>query len=127
MSNNRLLIVEDSENLGLMYKQELEDDGYNVDVINSLSKAMILLNQRHYDLVIVEIALLKKERYDPLTILERVRGKVPVVINTTDQLLKNNSYFKAYPYNEKSSDINMLKKKIKYLLKNNTKANLLIN
>ena len=60
MNNYRLLVVEDSENLGLLYKQELEDDGYYVDVINSVSKATILLNQHHYDHVILEIVLLKK-------------------------------------------------------------------
>ena len=124
MNNYRLLVVEDSENLGLLYKQELEDDGYYVDVINSVSKATILLNQHHYDLVILEIVLLKKEGYDPSIKLEQISSKASVVINTTNQLFQNKQNLNSDPYIAKSSDISVLKKKIKHLLENIPKTNI---
>ena len=34
MDKKRLLVVEDEINQGLLYEQELEDDGYEVDVQN---------------------------------------------------------------------------------------------
>ena len=124
MNNYRLLVVEDSENLGLLYKQELEDDGYYVDLINSVSEATIQLNRHHYDLVILEIALFKKEGYDPSIKFEQISSKVPVVINTTDQLFQNKQNLNSDPYIAKSSDISVLKKKIKHLLENIRKTNI---
>ena len=51
MNNYRILIVEDSINLGLLYKQEFEECGYDVDIGRSVTEAILLLNQHHYDLV----------------------------------------------------------------------------
>ena len=124
MNNYRILIVEDSKNLGLLYKQEIEDCGYDVDIGSSVNEAILLLNQHHYDLVILEIVLLMNEGYNPPIILEQFRSMALVVINTTYQLLKNNQNLYSYPYVNKSSNISVLKKKIKHLLDNIPKVNI---
>ena len=62
--------------------------------------------------------------YNPSMILEQFRSMALVVINTTDQLPKNNQNLYSCPYVNKSSDISVLKKKIKHLLENIPKVNI---
>ncbi len=40
MEKCRILVVDDEINQGLLYEQELTDDGYDVDVVNSGAKGL---------------------------------------------------------------------------------------
>lgn len=121
MVNPRLLIVDDSVNLTLFYREELEDDGYHVDVADSFTTAVELLGKKIYDLVIVETMLRDVEEFGTLQNKLNGNGEIPLIINTASSLLEKE--FSLWSVNAdacimKSSDVTMLKEKIKILIDN---------
>ena len=118
MDRPRLLIIDDAVNLSLFYREELLDEGYEVDVAHSLPDAHKLLDINSYDLMIVETNLKGSKDFDNLcTLLNNNIYELPVIINTGTPLSefdKKMCSFKAYI--EKSSDIMPLKEKVNDLL-----------
>jgi DNA-binding response OmpR family regulator len=118
----KLLIIDDAINLSLFYTEEFRDEGYEVDVANSLSDACKLLTINSYDLMIVEINLKGKQDSDNLcTMLNSNIYDIPVILNTgtpLPELEKRFSSFKAYI--EKSSDIWPLKEKVNDVITHNS-------
>ena len=118
MEKPRLLIIDDAEYLTLLYKEELLDEGYDVDVTNTISEARKLLKNISYNLVITEIELKEINNYvNILATLNQMKNELPVLINTaiplSDVEKKQNSF---ESYIEKSSDISLLKEKVKVVL-----------
>jgi DNA-binding response OmpR family regulator len=118
MEKPRLLIIDDAEYLTLLYKEELLDEGYDVDVANTISEARKLLKNKLYNLVIAEIELKEKNNYVNIwDTLNQIKNELPVLINTAKQLSdveKKQNSFESYI--EKSSDISLLKEKVKVVL-----------
>ena len=118
MEKPRLLIIDDAEYLTLLYKEELLDEGYDVDVTNTISEARKLLKNKLYNLVIAEIELKEKNNYVNIwATLNQMKNELPLLINTarplSDVEKKQNSF---ESYIEKSSDISLLKEKVKVVL-----------
>ena len=114
MKKHRILIVEDEVNQGLMYEQELTDEGYVVDVANSGKSALEMVNNVAYDLVVMDIGM---PEMDGLETLGRMLGrdnKLPVILNTAYASYKDNFMsWAADAYVIKSSDLTELKEKIR--------------
>lgn len=114
MKKHRILIVEDEVNQGLMYEQELTDEGYVVDVANSGKSALEMVEKAAYDLVVMDIGM---PEMDGLETLGRMLGrdnKLPVILNTAYPSYKDNFMsWAADAYVIKSSDLTELKEKIR--------------
>ena len=114
MKKHRILIVEDEVNQGLMYEQELTDEGYVVDVANSGKSALEMVDKTAYDLVVMDIGM---PEMDGLETLGRMLGrdnKLPVILNTAYPSYKDNFMsWAADAYVIKSSDLTELKEKIR--------------
>lgn len=114
MNKNRILIVDDEVNQGLMYEQELEDDGYDVDVANSGPEALELVNQKPYDLVVLDIGMPDMDGLETLGRMLSMNNKLPVILNTAYPSYKDNFMsWAADAYVIKSSDLTELKARIK--------------
>jgi two-component system response regulator CpxR len=119
MKTHRLLIVDDSVNLALLYKQELEDAEYYVNITNSFTKAIDLHNEKHYDLIIVETMLEDIKEYDTWQTKINNNGKIPFIINTTSAHLVNEIPLLSVNADAcimKSFDVTVLKEKVDFLL-----------
>ena len=55
MIKYKLLVVEDNKNLGLLYEQELEDEGYEVVIAYSFIEALEMIKKNLFDLVITSV------------------------------------------------------------------------
>lgn len=78
----RILIVEDDEFLAEIYNREFLSAGYECAIAPDGERALTMLKESNYDLVLLDIMLPKM---DGLTVLENIRkdgktAKVPVVI-----------------------------------------------
>ena len=118
MVKPRLLIIDDAEYLTLLYKEELLDEGYDVDVANTISEARKLLKNKLYNLVIAEIELKEKNNYVNIWVtLNQMKNELPVLINTAKPLSDvEKKQYSFESYIEKSSDISLLKEKVKVVL-----------
>ncbi len=117
MNKFRLLVVDNYVNLGLLYKQELNDEGYEVDVANSGIKALELIENNSYDLVIIDVVTLGIDSLEMLSRILKTKKGLSVILNTGCSNVKDNSMnWIADAYVVKSSDISELKGTIKKLV-----------
>ena len=114
MEKKRLLIVDDEINQGLLYEQELTDEGYIVDVANSGAKALEMAQQNPYDLVVLDIGMPDMDGLETLGRMLSMDNKLPVILNTAYPSYKDNFMsWAADAYVVKSSDLTELKDKIR--------------
>ena len=118
MEKHRLLIIDDAANLLLLYKEEFQEEGYEVDVVNSISDAHILLNKKLYDLIIVGIMLEKDFDYENIwSGLNLMINEIPVIIvSGTPMYESGGKRLSLIGYIEKSSDLLPLKEKVYKLI-----------
>lgn len=115
---NRLLIVDDEEGIRLLYKEELEEEGYDTEIASSGEEALEKLKNTKVDLVLLDI---KMPGMDGVEVLRRVKEKwktLPVILCTAYPHYKQEfGTWASDAYVVKSSDLKELKAKIKDILK----------
>lgn len=113
----KILLVDDDENLCLLYKTEFESDGYAVDVVNDGYDAVEAIENNDYDLVILDIRM---PGMNGITALEKIAVKkreLSVLINSAYANYKDNFLtWLADDYIIKSPDLSELKEKVKSIL-----------
>ena len=113
-ASERILVVEDEVNQGLMYEQELSDEGYDVHVANSGDGALALVSENSYDLVVLDIGMPGMDGLETLGRMLSLNNKIPVILNTAYPSYKDNFMsWAADAYVVKSSDLSELKLKIR--------------
>jgi len=120
----KILLVEDEENVCLLYQQELEEEGHEVLVAHDGRAAIEMARQQKPDLVIMDINL--PEKMDGLESMSRILSEdkeMPVIINTGySQYRDNFMTWAAEAYVLKSADLGPLKNTINEVLANKRRA-----
>ncbi len=73
-----ILVVDDNQNIGSLYKEELEDDGYQVTVTATGKEALQKLD--NHDLIILDI---KNPAEDGIELMRKIKddkGDIPIII-----------------------------------------------
>lgn len=113
----RILVVDDEEGLRLLYKEELEEEGAEVEVAASGEEALEKLENEPIDLVLLDI---KMPGMDGVEVLRRVKEKwkdLPVVLCTAYPHYKHEfGTWASDAYVIKSSDLTELKQTVKEIL-----------
>ena len=110
----RILVVDDEKNQGLLYEQELTDEGYEVDVANSGEDAIEMVRKKPFDLVILDIGMPDIDGLETLGRMLSMDNKLPVILNTAYPSYKDNFMsWAADAYVIKSSNLTELKEKIR--------------
>jgi len=123
MEKRKILVVEDEINQGLLYEEELTDEGYEVDVANSGEEALEMVAGKSYDLVVLDIGMPEMDGLETLGRMLTIDNKLPVILNTAYPSYKDNFMsWAADAYVIKSSDMTELKEKIRESLENRKKT-----
>nr|HID57959.1 response regulator [Desulfobacterales bacterium] len=116
----KILVVDDEEVIRILYKEELEDDGYDVITTSEGSRLIELIDREKPDLVVLDI---KIANYDGLDLLQDIRKRfynVPVILCSAYSSFKGDiKSIAADYYVVKSADLLELKQKIKMALEGN--------
>ena len=114
----KILLVEDEENVRLLYQQELEDQGHDVIWAADGRAAMRMAREDGPDLVIMDINL--PEKMDGIEAMARILSDnkdIPVIINTGYSEYKDNFMsWAAEAYILKSADVSPLLKAVHEVL-----------
>lgn len=114
----RILIADDEPNIRLLYKSELEADGYEVILAIDGKDAVAKVEESRPDLVVLDIRM---PGIDGVEALGRILDKnrtMPVILNTAFSSYQDNFMtWSADAYVEKSGDVSLLKSKIAEVLK----------
>ncbi|RMG57790.1 MAG: response regulator [Deltaproteobacteria bacterium] len=113
----KILVVDDEENIRLLYQEELSDDGYEVEVARDGEEALAKFEEFRPDLITLD---LKMPGMDGIEVLHRIREKdrsVPIILLTAySEFRQDLSTWASNAYIVKSSDTSELKEKIRELL-----------
>lgn len=110
----RIMIIEDEPNLLNLYKDELEDDGYEVAAFDNGGEGVEKLQNFTPDVVVLDIKL--ERGGGGLEVLRAIKShdkNIPVILNSAYNTFKNDfTTWMADAYIVKSSDLRELKGKI---------------
>ena len=114
-----ILLVEDEENVRLLYEQELTERGYEVICASDGKTALELAKSCRPDVVIMDINL--PEKMDGIESMSRILShdsSIPVIINTGYSEYQDNFMsWAADAYVLKSADIGPLKEAVRAALR----------
>ena len=113
----KILVVDDEEGLRLLYKEEFEDEGWDVELAASGEESLEKLESTHIDLVLLDI---KMPGMDGVEVLRRVKEKwknLPVILCTAYPHYKHDfGTWASDAYVIKSSDLTELKQTVRAIL-----------
>jgi DNA-binding NtrC family response regulator len=119
MDRPKILVIDDEKHIRLLYKEELEDDGYDVATSDGEEPVLQLLAREAPQVVILDIRL-GPER-SGLDLLQHIRTQgahVPVILSTAyDTFQHDLKSIAADYYVVKSVDLSELKSKVRQALK----------
>jgi len=114
---SRILIAEDEERLRTLYKEELEEDGYEVLVAANGQEALDLFHRERPDLVILDIRMPGMDGLEVMGIMLSEKNEIPVILHTAFSTYQDDFHsWAADAYVVKSSDLAELKGEIQRLL-----------
>lgn len=113
----KILIVDDEASIRMLYREEFEDEGYEVFEAEDGHKLIERIEQDNPDVIVLDI---KMAAYDGLDLLQEIRQKfqdLPVIISSAYGAYKGDyKTLAADYYVVKSSDLSELKLKVKKAL-----------
>ena len=112
----KILVVDDDENILLFYKEDLEEEGYEVIAVDSGKKALQLFEEENPDLVSLDISIPDINGIELLRIMKEKTPHLPIIMNTSYDHRDDFSVWAADAYITKSSDTTELKETIKSLI-----------
>jgi len=114
----RILIVDDEENIRFLYKEELEDEGFAVDLAKNGEEALEKVDQFQPDLITLDI---KMPGLNGLEVLKRIREKkrnLPIILcSAYGEYKQDLTTWASDAYVVKCADLTELKETIRRLLK----------
>ncbi len=117
MKTPRILVVDDEENLCLLYREELESEGYDVRTVNDAAKAMQLVESDPPDVVVMDIRMPRMDGIEAMGRMLSRRNDLRIILNSAFSSYKDD--FRSWPaedYVIKSADLGELKGAIRRAL-----------
>ncbi len=112
----KVLIVDDDESILRLYKEELEDEGYEVYAVSSGKEAIELFEKIDPDIVTLDILMPDMDGIAVLRIIKSKKPDTPVIMSTAYDYRDDFGVWAAEAYVVKSSDLTELKETIRRLL-----------
>ncbi len=78
----KILVVDDEESIHLLYKEELEEEGYEVLSALNGEDALKLFDEASPDLVILDINMPEMDGIEVLRQMKQKRPSVPVILSS---------------------------------------------
>lgn len=113
----RVLVIDDEENIRLLYKEELADEGYEVSVAASAQEALAKIEAERPDLITLDIRMPGVDGIEFLRLLRERDRDLPVIIVTAYGEYKQDfSVWASDAYVVKSADLDELKAMVRKIL-----------
>jgi DNA-binding response OmpR family regulator len=112
----KLLIVDDDTNIQRLYKEELEEEGYNVVIAGTGKEALELFESENPDIVTLDILMPDIDGISLLRKMKEQRPNIPIIMSTAYDYRDDFAVWASEAYIVKSSDLGELKNTIKKLI-----------
>lgn len=115
----KILVVDDDLHIQRLYKEEFEEEGYEVVIASNGKEAIELFNSEVPDLVTLDMLLPDIDGIRLLRHMKEIRPEVPIIMSTAYDYMDDFAVWASEAYLVKSSDLDELKSTIKKLLVGN--------
>jgi CheY-like chemotaxis protein len=113
----KILVVDDEENIRFLYKEELEDQGYQVTVAATAEEASEKIREDKPDLITLDIKMPGIDGIEFMRKLKEERKDIPVILCSAYGRFKQDfRVWASDAYVVKSADLSELKLTIKEVL-----------
>jgi len=112
----KLLIVDDDTNIQRLYKEELEEEGYNVVIAGTGKEALEMFERENPDIVTLDILMPDIDGISLLRKMKEQRPNIPIIMSTAYDYRDDFAVWASEAYIVKSSDLAELKSTIKKLI-----------
>ena len=113
----KILVVDDEENIRFLYKEELEDLGYQVTVAATAQEAMEKIQEDKPDIITLDIKMPGMDGIEFMRKLKEDKGDIPVILCSAYGRYKQDfRVWASDAYVVKSADLSELKLTIKEIL-----------
>jgi DNA-binding response OmpR family regulator len=115
----KILVIDDEENIRLLYKEELSDEGYQVDVAASAVEALEKIQSDKPDLITLDIKMPGMDGIELMEKLKKENTDIPIILCSAYGRYKQDfRVWSSNAYVVKSADLRELKVTIRDILKN---------
>ena len=115
----KILVVDDEDNIRLLYQEELRDSGYEVSLAGSAEEALKIVEEDPPDLITLDVKLPGMSGIEFLKELKEKGKNIPVILCSAYGVYKQEfQLWASEAYVVKSADLRELKMTIKELLSN---------
>jgi DNA-binding response OmpR family regulator len=112
----KILVVDDDLHIQRLYKEEFEEEGYDVVIASNGQEAIELFNRENPDIVTLDILLPDIDGIRLLRQMKEKNPKVPIIMSTAYDYRDDFAVWASEAYMVKSSNLEELKEKIKELI-----------
>lgn len=117
-SKRKILVVDDEESIRELYREELEDEGYEVAVASNGFDAIEKVKAIPVDIVVLDIKMPGMDGIKALNEIKALRKDLPVILcSAYGEFRQDFSSWISDGYVVKSADIEELKRTIAEMLK----------
>ncbi|WP_028583267.1 response regulator [Desulfogranum mediterraneum] len=110
MAKKRILIVDDEQGIQLLYRGELEDEGYDVDSAYNGEEALEKFSAQPPDLVILDINMPGMNGIEVLRQMKELNAELPVILcSAYPEFKRDFGTWASEEYIVKSANIDELK------------------
>ncbi len=111
----KILIVDDDLHIQRLYKEELEEEGYETVVASTGKDALRLFETENPDIVTLDILMPDIDGISLLRTMKELRPKTPIIMSTAYDYRDDFAVWASEAYIVKSADLDELKRTIKKL------------
>ena len=109
-----ILVVDDEQNIRFLYKEELEEVGYQVSVAASGEEALKMLDNQTPDLITLDIKMPGMDGIEVMRKIKEEKGDIPIILcSAYGQYKQDFRVWASDAYVVKSADLRELKLTIK--------------
>ena len=113
----RVMVVDDEQNLRLLYEKALRKDGYEVLSAASGEEALEMFRKEEPHLVILDIKMPGLDGVEVMSKMLSINNKLPVILNTAYASYQDNfTTWAADAYVVKSADLTELRNRVREIL-----------
>jgi DNA-binding response OmpR family regulator len=112
----KILIVDDDEHIRRLYKEELQEEGYDVVIASTGKEALELFEKEDPDLVTLDILMPDIDGIKLLRQMKEKRPRTPIIMSTAYDYRDDFAVWASEAYIVKSAELGDLKATIRKLL-----------